>query len=65
LTNLLAPHALPDVPAFVGVQGGKALNAREQMALHREDPAHAYCHVKMCSLGLLLENYDAAGGVSD
>jgi hypothetical protein len=64
LDHLLAappPPAPPDVPALVSRQGGKALNAREQMALHREDPACASCHVKMDPLGLSLEKYDAIG----
>jgi mono/diheme cytochrome c family protein len=64
LDHLLAappPPAPPDVPALLSEQGGKALNAREQMALHRQDPACASCHVKMDPLGLSLENYDAIG----
>ncbi len=55
------PPPPPDVPALVAEQGGKALNAREQLMLHREDPACASCHVKMDPLGLALENYDAIG----
>jgi hypothetical protein len=64
LDHLLAappPPPPPDVPALVMKAGGKALNAREQMALHREDPACASCHVKMDPLGLALEQYDAIG----
>jgi hypothetical protein len=64
LDHLLAappPPAPPDVPALVAEEGGKALNAREQMALHRQDPACASCHLKMDPLGLSLENYDAVG----
>ena len=55
------PPPPPDVPALVAERDGRALNAREQMALHREDPACASCHVKMDPLGLALEQYDAVG----
>ena len=64
LDHLLAappPPAPPDVPALVMTDEGRPLNAREQMARHREDPACASCHVKMDPLGLALENYDAVG----
>jgi mono/diheme cytochrome c family protein len=64
LDSLLAappPPPPPDIPALVSEKEGKALNAREQMALHREDPACASCHVKMDPLGLALEKYDAVG----
>ena len=64
LDNLLAaspPPPPPNIPALVAKQGGKELNAREQMALHREDPACAGCHSKMDPLGLSLENFDAVG----
>ncbi len=44
-------------------QAGKPLNAREQMELHRSDPACASCHVKMDPLGLSLERYDPVGAV--
>jgi hypothetical protein len=64
LDNLLAaspPPPPPDVPALKQTQAGKQLNAREQMELHRSDPACASCHVKMDPLGLALEHYDAVG----
>ncbi|HSG89619.1 MAG TPA: DUF1592 domain-containing protein [Pseudomonadales bacterium] len=64
LDSLLAappPPPPPDIPALVAEKEGKALNAREQMAMHREDPACASCHVKMDPLGLALEKYDAVG----
>ncbi|MDA0978154.1 MAG: DUF1592 domain-containing protein [Proteobacteria bacterium] len=64
LDHLLAappPPPPPDIPALVMVRDGKPLSARQQMALHREDPACASCHVKMDPLGLSLENYDAIG----
>src|SRR5262249_32306342 len=64
LDNLLAaapPPPPPDVPALKLTQGGHQLNAREQMELHRADPACASCHVKMDPLGFALEHYDAVG----
>jgi mono/diheme cytochrome c family protein len=66
LDNLLAaapPPPPPDVPALKSTQAGRELNAREQMELHRSDPACASCHVKMDPLGLSLERYDAVGAV--
>jgi hypothetical protein len=64
LDNLLAaapPPPPPDVPALKQTQAGRQLNAREQMELHRADPACASCHVKMDPLGFALEHYDAVG----
>lgn len=64
LDSLLAappPPPPPDVPALVATADGQTLNAREQMALHRADPACASCHLKMDPMGLALENYDAIG----
>ena len=66
LDNLLAaapPPPPPDVPALKSTQAGRQLNAREQMELHRSDPACASCHVKMDPLGLSLERYDAVGAI--
>jgi len=65
LENLLAaapPPPPPDVPALVTVHAGRALNARQQLELHRTSPACAACHVKMDPLGFALENFDAIGG---
>ena len=65
LNSLLAappPPPPPDVPALVSQKDGRALTAREQLVLHREDPACASCHVKMDPLGLALENFNAIGG---
>ncbi|WP_317930578.1 DUF1592 domain-containing protein [Halioxenophilus sp. WMMB6] len=64
LDNLLAappPPPPPDVPALVTQRSGKLLSAREQLAMHSEDPACSSCHVKMDPLGLSLENFDAIG----
>ncbi|MGH8446816.1 MAG: DUF1592 domain-containing protein, partial [Solimonas sp.] len=64
LDNLLAappPPPPPDVPALKQTQAGRQLNAREQMELHRADPACASCHVRMDPLGFALEQYDPVG----
>ena len=64
LDNLLAatpPPPPPDIPALIAEHNGQMLTAREQMALHREDPACASCHLRMDPLGLSLEKYDAIG----
>ncbi len=64
LDNLLAaapPPPPPGVPALKETHDGRLLNAREQMELHRSDPACASCHVKMDPLGFALEQYDAVG----
>ena len=65
LENILGtppPAPPPGVPELVETQKG-APNAslREQLELHRRDPACAVCHIKMDALGFGLENYDAVG----
>ena len=65
LDNLLAsppPPPPPDVPALRDHAGGRQLTAREQLEMHRTNPACAACHVKMDPLGFALENFDAVGG---
>ena len=64
LDNLLAsppPPPPPNVPALQAVHDGHLLTAREQLELHRADPACAACHVKMDPLGFALENFDGVG----
>ncbi len=64
LDNMLAaapPPPPPDVPALVAVHDGRALNARQQLEMHRTNPSCAACHVKMDPLGFALENFDATG----
>ncbi|HEV7633333.1 MAG TPA: DUF1592 domain-containing protein, partial [Steroidobacteraceae bacterium] len=64
LTNLLAsapPPPPPDIPALRKVVDGHALSGREQLELHRQNPACASCHMKMDPLGYALENFDAVG----
>ena len=65
LENLLAsppPPPPPNVPALKESHDGKLLSAREQLEMHRADPACATCHVRMDPLGFALEHYDAVGG---
>lgn len=65
LENLLAappPAPPPNVPALKDKHDGMLLSARQQIELHRADPACAGCHVKMDPLGFSLENFDAVGG---
>ena len=64
LDNLLsAPPPPPpaDVPALKSEHDGRLLNARQQLEMHRKDPACASCHTKMDPLGFALENFDAVG----
>jgi hypothetical protein len=65
LDNLLSappPPPPPDVPALKSTASdGRKLSAREQLEMHRADPACASCHVKMDPLGYALESYDAIG----
>lgn len=64
LENLLAsppPPPPPDVPALKATHDGKLLSAREQLELHRADPACAACHVRMDPIGFSMENFDAIG----
>ncbi|SDA21155.1 Protein of unknown function [Sphingomonas sp. NFR15] len=65
LENILAaapPPPPPDVPALQETHDGRKLTAREQLELHRANPACASCHVKMDPIGFALENFDAVGG---
>lgn len=64
LDNLLASPPPPppaDVPALKSEHDGKLLTAREQLELHRANPACASCHQRMDPLGFALENFDAVG----
>jgi hypothetical protein len=64
LANLLAaspPPPPPNVPALKNTVDGHSLSGREQLELHRQDPACAACHEKMDPLGYALENFDAVG----
>lgn len=65
LENLLGmppPPPPPNVPDLEPKSpDGRLLSIREQMEIHRRNPACAVCHVRMDPLGFSLENFDAIG----
>jgi hypothetical protein len=64
LENLLGappPPPPPNVPELVEKEIGQSATLRQQMEMHRANPACAACHSKMDALGFALENYDAVG----
>ncbi len=65
LENLLGmppPPPPPNIPDLeTKTVGGRPLSIREQMEVHRQNPACAVCHVRMDPLGFSLENFDAIG----
>ena len=65
LDNMLGmspPPPPPNVPDLeASAEEGVVLSIREQMAVHRQNPACAVCHVRMDPLGFALENFDAVG----
>ena len=66
LENILGtppPEPPPNVPALEDSAGGsgKILTLREQMTLHRTNPACAGCHKIMDPIGFALDNFDADG----
>jgi hypothetical protein len=65
LANLLGTPPKPpppDVPQLKEKSAaGENLTMREQVALHRANPACASCHNLMDPIGFALENYDAIG----
>lgn len=65
LENLLGmppPPPPPNVPDLEATApDGRVLSVREQMEVHRRNPACAVCHVRMDPLGFSLENFDAIG----
>ena len=54
------PPPPPGIPSLEKHQSEK-LTISQQMALHREDPDCAVCHLRMDPIGLSMENYDALG----
>jgi len=67
LENLLGiqpPPPAPDVPELPPVGEIKG-SLRQQMELHRANPACATCHAKLDPLGFGLENFDAIGAWRD
>ena len=67
LANLLGdepPPPPPNVPALVSQsQGPDGLTLREELDLHRADPACAACHKQMDPIGYALEGFDTLGRV--
>ncbi len=64
LENILGtpPPPPPDnVPPLPDGGSSHAKTLREQVEMHRADPACASCHARMDPLGFGLENYDAIG----
>lgn len=66
LENILGtppPEPPPNVPALEdsAAGAGKVLTLREQMTLHRTNPACASCHKIMDPIGFALDNFDADG----
>lgn len=56
------PPPPPDVPALEAVaDDGKPRSLREQLEVHRDNPACASCHSRMDPLGFGLENFDVLG----
>jgi mono/diheme cytochrome c family protein len=65
LENLLGmppPPPPPNIPDLESKSAdGRLLSIREQMEVHRQNPACSVCHVRMDPLGFSLENFDAIG----
>jgi hypothetical protein len=65
LDNLLGmppPPPPPNIPELEArAPDGRRLSVREQMEVHRRNPACAVCHVRMDPLGFALEQFDAIG----
>jgi hypothetical protein len=65
LENLLGmppPPPPPNIPDLETTDAsGRVLSMREQMEVHRRNPACAVCHVRMDPLGFAMENFDAIG----
>jgi hypothetical protein len=54
------PPAPANIPALTRL-AGQALDTRERLRAHQEDPQCANCHRKIDPIGFGLENFDAAG----
>lgn len=62
ILNQPPPPAPPNVPDLAeSAQHSSDLTLRQQLELHRANPACAACHVTMDALGFALENFDAIG----
>jgi hypothetical protein len=61
LLNTPPPPPPPDVPNLDEAAVGKDRSMRDQMEIHRKNPACAACHTMMDPLGFGLENFNAVG----
>ncbi len=64
ILGTVPPEPPPNVPALELTQGGGEVvikTLRDQLTLHRADPACASCHRIMDPIGFALENFDADG----
>jgi hypothetical protein len=62
LLGMPPPPPPPNIPDLTPTDAdGRALSIREQMEVHRRNPACAVCHVRMDPLGFAMENFDAIG----
>jgi mono/diheme cytochrome c family protein len=62
LLGMPPPPPPPNVPDLDATgEDGRPRSMREQMEVHRRNPACAVCHVRMDPLGFALENFDAIG----
>jgi hypothetical protein len=63
LLNAEPPPPPPDTPSLdeAVTPAGAPKTTREQLAVHRENPACASCHAHFDPIGLALENYDVIG----
>ena len=65
LENLLGmppPPPPPNIPDLEPTsEDGRPRSIREQMEVHRQNPACSVCHVRMDPLGFAMEHFDAIG----
>jgi hypothetical protein len=61
LLNAPPPEPPPNVPTLKTEGVGQSVSLRQQLQIHRENPACATCHARMDPLGFGLENFDAIG----
>lgn len=65
LLNTPPPPPPPDVPPLEEIEGAyqeqRRLTVREQLAMHRANPACSSCHNMIDPIGIALENFDVTG----
>jgi hypothetical protein len=62
LMGIPPPPPPPNVPDLEPKGAdGRPISIREQMEVHRRNPACAVCHVRMDPIGFAMENFDAIG----